>query len=181
MLARNQRQRRRRRHTGGRGSEAYRAPTALYRTESPSMVSLGPPALGVAILPATLWRLVSAMVSRSCHCALPLRVNRRCAHCQLGSSFSAVTQLLGLRRSPKTGSPGLPSCKPQKSRGGGEKGRREGQRSAHAKTGLVGVRARDKRRRRMQVRCRTLRGRLVCPSEGLAVRGLAVGGRTTFT
>jgi hypothetical protein len=43
----------------GRASETYRAPTALYRTESPSTT------FGVAILPATLWRLVSAMFSSS--------------------------------------------------------------------------------------------------------------------
>jgi len=41
----------------------YRAPTALYRIASPASIpSLAGPTLGVAILPAKLWRLVSAML-----------------------------------------------------------------------------------------------------------------------
>jgi hypothetical protein len=40
----------------------YRAPTALYRMESPSITSLVGPTLGVATLPTMLWRLLSAMI-----------------------------------------------------------------------------------------------------------------------
>ena len=42
--------------------ETCRAPTALYRLESASITSLEGPTLGVATLPAMLWRLLSAML-----------------------------------------------------------------------------------------------------------------------
>jgi hypothetical protein len=59
--------------------EAYRAPTALYRTASPSMASLEGPTLGVAILPAMLWRLLSAMLAAR---ALSVVDSGRCAASQ---------------------------------------------------------------------------------------------------